>query len=111
MRVCGRVFMSRHPVETPMASEFSGLFDNERIRLRLTHLVDPQIADEHVHDLHAVDPAPLGKVVRLAQREAHAMDANSVVLDVVPHAGPLHVAAIARWQDAGTASIWGLSLN
>ena len=88
-----------------MASEFTDLFGNERIRLGFAHLVGPQLADKHVHDLRAVDPAPLGKVVHLAHRVVHAIDSDAVVLDVVPHTDPLHVATIARWQDAGPASI------
>ncbi len=83
-----RVFTSRRPIGTPLASEFADHFGNERIRLGFAHLVDPQLADEHVHDLRAVDPAPLGKVVRLTHRVVHAMDSNSVVLDVVPHTDP-----------------------
>lgn len=88
MRVCGRVFTSRRPVGTPMASEFADLFGNERIRLGFARLVGPQLADEHVHDLRAVDPTPLGKVARLAHRVVHAVDSNSVVLDVAPHTDP-----------------------
>lgn len=105
MRVCGSVFTSRRPVGTPMASEFTDLFGNERIRLGFTRLVGPQLADEHVHDLRAVDPAPLGKAARLAHRVVHAMDSDAAVLDVAPHTDPVYVAIIARWQDAGPASI------
>lgn len=61
----------------------------DAICLGFTHLVDPWLTDEHIHDLCAVNPAPLGKVVRLAHRVVHAMDSNSVVLDVVPHTDPL----------------------
>ena len=61
----------------------------DAICLGFTHLVDPWLTDEHIHDLCAVDPAPPGKVVRLAHRVAHAMDSDAVVLDVVPHTDPL----------------------
>ena len=60
----------------------------DAICLGFTHLVDPWLTDEHIHDLCAVDPAPPGKVVRLAHRVAHAMGSNSVVLDVAPHTDP-----------------------
>ena len=62
---------------------------SDAIYLGFAHLVGPWLTDEHIHDLCAVDPAPPGKVVRLAHRAAHAMDSNSVVLDVVPHTDPL----------------------
>ena len=61
----------------------------DAICLGFTHLVDPWLTDEHIHDLCAVNPAPLGKVVRLVHRVVHAMDSNSVVLDVVPHTDPV----------------------
>ena len=61
---------------------------SDAICLGFTHLVSPQLADEHVHDLRAMDLAPLGKVVRLAHRVVHTMDSDAVVLDVVPHTNP-----------------------
>lgn len=61
----------------------------DAICLGFAHLVSPQLADEHVHDLRAVDPATLGKVVRLVHRVVHAMDSDAVILDVVPHTDPL----------------------
>ena len=109
MRACGRVFTSRRPIGTPLASEFADHFGNERIRLGFTRLVGPQLADEHVHDLRAVDPAPLGKAARLVHRVVHAMDSDAVILDVVPHTDP-----VARTQTRALmspTSIWELSLN
>ncbi len=61
---------------------------SDAIYLGFAHLVGPWLTDEHIHDLCAVDPAPPGKVVRLAHRAAHAMDSDAVVLDVVPHTDP-----------------------
>ena len=102
--------MSRHPVETPcLPNSRAFLTMNASASASLTS--STHRSPMSMSMISMLWTQPLGKVVRLAQREAHAMDANSVVLDVVPHTGPLHVAAIARRQDAGTASIWGLSLN
>ena len=78
---------------------------SDAIYLGFTHLVGPQLADEHVHDLRAVDPAPWAKSYVWYTASSMRWILMPLSSMLYPTRTPLHVATIARWQDAGPASI------